>query len=114
MNKNFRRWIYHAKLDPKVIDSCDFEKYEKEGWADTPAKFAKIVDFGVDESDPAAVQVLGEAIAGVNDRINGQLNLDVMNKAELEAYARKHFKVELDKRRTKAVLVAEVKDLNEV
>lgn len=114
MSKNFRRWIYHAKNDPKIIDSCDFEKHEKAGWADTPAKFAKIVDFGVDENDPAAVQVLGEAIAGVNERINGELNLELMSKDELEKHARKHFKVELDKRRTKAVMVAEIKDLKEV
>ena len=111
MPKLFKRWIYHAEHQPKIINSDEFEKYEKEGWADTPAKFAKIKDFGVDENDPAAVQVLGEALEGVGDRLNGELNIDVMKKKELEEYARKHFNVELDCRRSLKVLRAEVKEL---
>ena len=111
MSKSFKRWIYHAELEPKIIDSSEFDEYEKEGWADTPAKFAKIKDFGIDENDPAAVQVLGEALQGINDRLNGELNIDVMKKRELEDYAREHFNVELDCRRSLKALRKEVKEL---
>jgi hypothetical protein len=111
MSKSYRRWVYHAELEPKIINSDEFEKYEKEGWADTPAKFAKIKDFGVDENDPAAVQVLGEAIDGVKDRLNGELNIDVMKKQGLEEFARQHFNVELDCRRSLKTLRAQVKEL---
>ena len=69
--------------------------------------------FGVDEEDPAAVQVLGEALAGVGERINGELNLEVMSKKELEEYAIKHFNYDLDLRRTKKVLQAKVRELIE-
>lgn len=111
MSNLFKRWIYHAKQQPKIINSDEYEEHEKEGWADSPAKFAKIKDFGVDENDPAAVQVLGEALEGVGDRLNGELNLDVMKKKEIEEYARKHFNVELDCRRSLKALRAEVKEL---
>ena len=111
MSKIFKKWVYHKTETPKIINSDKYEEYEKEGWADSPAKFAKIKDFGVDESDPAAVQVLGEALEGVGDRLNGELNIDVMKKKELEEYARKHFNVELDCRRNLKVLRAEVKEL---
>ena len=111
MPKSFKKWVYHATKSPKVINSEDFETIEAQGWADSPAKFAKIKDFGVDENDPAAVQVLGEALEGVGERLNGELNIHVMKKIELEEYARKHFNVELDCRRSLKVLRAEVKEL---
>jgi hypothetical protein len=111
MSNVFRRWIYHSTLPPQIINSDEFEKFSDDGWADTPAKFAKIKDFGVDESDASAVQVLGESIEGVKDRLNGELNLNVMNKSELEEYARDHFNVELDCRRSVKKLRSEVKAL---
>lgn len=111
MSKSFKRWIYHAELEPKIINSEEFEAYEKEGWADTPAKFAKISDFGVDEKDPAAVQVLGESIEGVKNRLNGELNIDTMKKPELEEFAKEHFNVDLDRRRSVKALRLEVKEL---
>ena len=111
MAKIFKRWIYHAELEPKVINSDEFDKHEKEGWADTPAKFAKIKDFGVDEDNQASVQVLGEAIQGVSERLNGELNIDVMNKKQLEEYALKHFEVDLDRRSSVKKLRKDVKIL---
>jgi len=111
MAKIFKRWIYHAELEPKVIESTDYEQYEKDGWADTPAKFAKIKDFGVDEDNAASVQVLGEAIDGVKERLNGELNIDVMNKKQLEEYALKHFEVDLDRRSSVKKLRNDVKAL---
>ena len=75
MRKVFRTWIYHATKKPKVIKSDEFELFESQGWADSPAKFAKIVDFGVDEDNAQQVQALGEAIDGVKDAANGALNI---------------------------------------
>jgi hypothetical protein len=99
MSKIFRTWVYHATLAPKIITSDKFEDYKNVGWSDTPATFAKIVDFGVDETDPSAVQVLGEAISGVAERLNGELNIGKMDKQQLEDYALKHFNVDIDRRR---------------
>ena len=111
MPKSFKKWIYHPTKSPKVINSEEFETMEASGWADSPAKFAKIKDFGVDENDPAAVQVLGEALQGVTDRLNGELNIETMNGKALEEYAREHFNVELDRRKSVKFLRAQVKKL---
>ena len=111
MPKIFKTWIYHETEQPKIINSDEFESYEKDGWAYTPAKFAKIKDFGIDENDPNAVQVLGEALEGVKDRLNDELNFSVMKKAQLEDYAKRHFNVDLDRRRSLKKLRAEVREL---
>ena len=46
--------------------------------------------------------------------LNGALNLSNLSKNELEEYAREHFGVELDKRRSKKRLIEDVKALTEV
>ena len=111
MAKIFKMWIYHSTKEPKIITSDELKSYQDDGWSDTPATFAKIKDFGIDENNPASVQVLGEAISGVADRLNGELNLDTMKKAELEEYALKHFEVDLDKRKSLKALRAQVRQL---
>ena len=107
----YKQWVYHESKEPKVIDSNEFESYEKDGWADSPAKFALIADFGINGEDASQVQVLGEALDGVKDRLNSELNFDVMKKAELEEYASRHFNVDLDKRRSLKKLREEVREL---
>lgn len=111
MTKSFKQWIYHKTKSPKIIDSNDFETQKALGWSDTPADFITISDFGIDGNDPSQVQVLGEAIQGVKDAANGALNIDSMNKKELEDYAFDHFSVELDRRRSVKKLREEVKNL---
>ncbi len=110
-DKVFKTWIYHATEQPKIIDSNEFEAYEKEGWADTPAKFVNIKEAGIDPDNQEQVQQFGEAIEGVKDSLNGALNVDNMDKDELEAYAREHYGVELDKRRSRKKLLKQVKEL---
>ena len=107
----FTRWIYHATKDPIIIKSDEFEKYESEGWAGTPAKFAKIKDFGIDENDESAVQVLGEALEGVNDRINGELNIGRMNKDQLFDFTNKHFKCSIDMNKGVRALRKQVREM---
>jgi hypothetical protein len=113
MSKSFKTWVYHKTLEPKIINSDDFEAHKDDGWSDTPATFAKISDFGVDENNASAVQVLGESIAGVVDRINGELNIGEMNKEELEKYALSHFNVDIDRRKGIRALRVQVKKLIE-
>ena len=111
MKNSFKRWVYHATKAPKVINSEEFEMMEAQGWADSPAKFAKIADFGIDENNAEMVQTLGEALEGVKDAANGALNIDKMDGKALEEYARKHFNVELDRRRSVKALRKQVSEL---
>ena len=107
----YRRWIYHATEEAKIINSDEFAPYEKDGWRDSPVNFVKTTDFGVDPENDGQVQTLGEAIEGVADRINGELNVDVMDKEQLEMFAKEHFNIDLDRRRSKSNLRKQVKEL---
>lgn len=111
MSKVYRRWIYHETEKAKIINSDEFKGYETDGWKDSPAEFCKTTDFGVDPKDKEKVQTLGEAIEGVADRINGELNVEVMDKDQLEMFAREHFNVELDRRKRIGTLRKQVKAL---
>lgn len=111
MKQSFKQWVYHATKAPKVINSEEFEVMEAQGWADSPAKFAKIADFGIDESNAEMVQTLGEAMEGVKDAANGALNIDKMDGKTLEEYARTNFNVELDRSRSVKALRIQVKKL---
>ena len=111
MAKTFKQWIYHKTKKPKIINSDEFEKQKALGWSDTPADFVLISDFGIDGSDPAQVQVLGEALAGVSDMLNGQLNIDTMKRKDLEEYTNKHFNVQIDNFKSIKSLRLEVKEL---
>jgi hypothetical protein len=88
-------WIYHAEKEPMIIDSDEAENYYSDGWADSPAKFVKTTDFGIEPEDKVSVQQLGETIEGVKDMANGALNLDEMKDKELKAYAKMHFGKEI-------------------
>jgi hypothetical protein len=113
--KSFRTWIYHATEEPKIIDSENFESYEAKGWADTPAKFINLEkDFGLDPKDPEhaiKTQQIGETVEGVKESINGALNLHKMSPKELEAYAKEHFGVDIDRRKSHTKLLKEVRNL---
>jgi len=111
MSKSFKTWIYHATKQPKIIDSDQFEEMEALGWSDTPAKFIKTTDFGVDPKDSEKVQQLGEAIEGVKDAANGALNIDSMDKDQLEDYANVNYGVDLDRRKGIKKLRNQVKEL---
>ena len=108
---SYKTWIYHATKAPKIIDSDQFEEMEALGWADTPAKFIKTTDFGVEPNEPEKVQALGEAIEGVKDAANGALNIDSMDKNQLEDYAKANFDVDLDRRNGIKKLRKQVKEL---
>lgn len=104
-------WVYHKTKEPMIIDADEAEDYYQNGWADSPAKFVKVTDFGIDPDNEADVQALGESIEGVKDMLNGSLNLEGMDKDELEEYAQKHFGVDLDKRKKPEKLRAQIQAL---
>lgn len=106
-----RRWIYHKTEEPFIIEDEEFESYEKKGWKDSPAYFIKLPDVGVDPDEPMKVQEFGEAVEGVVNSLNGALNINEMDKHELEAYAREHYGTELDKRQKLRTLRKQVKSL---
>ena len=116
-----KRWVYHATKKPKIINGCDFEQMESEGWADSPAKFLKLEDLGIDkakidagdaEEEGKAQQAL-DMVDGVKESLNKALNIDKMSKNELQDYAIEHYGVDLDKSKSVKVLRKEVKALTE-
>jgi hypothetical protein len=106
-----RTWIYHETEEPMIVEREEFESYEKKGWKDSPAYFIKLPDVGVDPDDAMKVQEFGEAVEGVVNSINGALNIENMDKDELEDYAREHFGTELDKRQRLKTLRKQVQAL---
>jgi len=104
-----RCWIYHETAEPKIVDQVDAQSYYDDDWADSPAKFTKTTDFGIDADDAMAVQALGETVEGVVEQLNGQLNLDEMKDKDLKAYALKHFDEEIKGRGVN--LVAQIEAL---
>jgi TRAP-type C4-dicarboxylate transport system substrate-binding protein len=111
MSKTYKQWIYHATEEPKVIDSDDFPKHESDGWKDSPATFTKIEVFGVDPEDTTKVHALGEAIEGVKERLNGELNIDIMTRSQCREYAKEHFNIDLNSKASIADLREEVRSL---
>lgn len=119
--KNFKMWIYHESEKPKIISSEQLEDFIALGWADSPAQFIKLENFGIDKDktdklDPdecAKAQQSLEAVDGVVRSLNGALNIDSMTKRELESYAFEHFSVELDRRKKLKDLQAQVRSIIE-
>lgn len=106
--KDFKRWVYHESNKPKIINDSDYEDHKALGWADSPARFLNLESVGIDKAktdagDPnetqKAQQAL-EAVEGVVQSLNNALNIDTMNKNQLEKYIQEHYNIDLDKRLT--------------
>jgi hypothetical protein len=104
-----RDWIYHDTEQPKIIDSDEMESYKEDGWRESPAPFIKIADFDIDPDDSVGIQQLGDTVQGVTDALNGALNIDEMDKDQLEEYALENFGIDLDKRKNEDKLRDEVR-----
>ena len=119
MAKVFKMWIYHETNKPKIIDSDNLGEHESLGWVDSPAQFLKLKDIGIDQektdagdpSETAKAQQALEAVEGVRQSLNNALNIDIMNKNQLETYIKEHYAVDLDKRKTLKVLRKQAKKL---
>lgn len=109
--KKSRTWIYHKTEEPKIVYQHQAQDYFDKGWADSPARFVKLKDVGIDETDPIQVQQFGESMEGVKNAVNDALNLDDMTKRELVNYAKEHFDTDLDKRDYKSTLIKTVRGL---
>tara|TARA_R110002126_G_scaffold196376_1_gene344333 strand:- start:1067 stop:1432 length:366 start_codon:yes stop_codon:yes gene_type:complete len=118
--KDYKQWIYHETKQPKIINNSEFEEYEASDWADSPAQFLKLESVGldkdlIDKKDPdetAKAQQALEAVEGVVQSLNNQLNIDVMNKNQLEAYIVEHYSIDLDKRKTLKQLRKQAKQIS--
>ena len=104
-------WIYHKSETPKTIQSDEQEAYKAKGWSDTPATFLDVKDFGVNPDDSLAVHTLGENIEAVKNAANGAINIDIMDKKQLEKYADINFNVNLDRRKGVKTLRKQVNEL---
>ena len=114
-------WIYHETKEPKIIDSVDLKKYQEKGWADSPAVFLNYEDIGLDAKkievkDEEEIIKAGkcfETVEGLVDLANGIIpkNLKKMDKNQLEAFAKRHFEVDLDRRKSKGKLIKEIEAL---
>tara|TARA_R110000782_G_scaffold44726_2_gene99816 strand:+ start:1888 stop:2256 length:369 start_codon:yes stop_codon:yes gene_type:complete len=121
MTEDCKTWIYHATKSPKIINISEYEQMSAEGWADSPAKFLKLETIGIsqekitngDVEEAAKAQQALDAVEGVKDYMNGSLNLNKMNKQELEDYAKHHFGVNLDRRLKPSKMITQIKDLME-
>ena len=121
MSKDFKRWIYSETKEPRVINDSEFEKFEALGWADSPAKFLKLESIGIsqkkiddgDESEKDKAQQALDVVEGIKESLNGSLNLDSMNKQELEDYAKEHFGVDLDRRTKPDKMIKKIRALME-
>ena len=79
-----KAWIYHETEQPKIVDADKRQPYFDDGWADSPVKFIKIADFAVLPDNEMGIQQLGDAVEGVAKALNGALNIDSMDRDELE------------------------------
>jgi hypothetical protein len=121
MAEDYKTWIYHATKEPKIINQSEFETMSAHGWADSPARFLKLETVGIsqekiadgDLQEAAKAQQALDAVEGVKDHLNGALNLDKMNKQELEDYAYLHFGVDLDRRLKPKTMIKQIRDLME-
>lgn len=119
MAKDFKRWIYHADNKPKIINDSEYEDYKALGWADSPARFLNLESVGIDKaktdagdpSETAKAQQALEAVEGVVQSLNNQLNIDEMNKNQLESYIQEHYGIDLDKRKTLKKLRQQAKQI---
>jgi hypothetical protein len=118
--KDFKQWIYHETKQPKIINNSEFEELKALGWADSPARFLKLEAVGVDkdkidagnEQEKAKAQQALDSVEGVVQSLNNQLNIEIMNKNQLEAYIKEHYNIDLDKRKTIKQLRAQAKQIS--
>tara|TARA_R110000744_G_scaffold373719_2_gene486059 strand:- start:136 stop:492 length:357 start_codon:yes stop_codon:yes gene_type:complete len=109
--KDFKTWIYHETKNPKVINQSDYDELYHFGWRDTPAAFLKLESLGIEKHETEKAQQALEMVSGIVESLNGSLNIDQLNKKELEDHIKEHFGVDLDRRKTLKVLRKEAKAL---
>lgn len=118
MSKIFKTWIYHETEEPKIVNSDEVESYFKDGWADSPIEFMDKSDFGIDQdkldegdfNEMMKGQQVVEAVKGVTDALNGELNLENMSKLQIKKYAEKHTDLKLVMSKTKPKLIAQIRE----
>jgi len=112
-------YVYHPELAPKIIKAQELDDYIKQGWQDNPSPFIKYEDVGIDrakieERDTKemlrAEQIL-MTVAAIATRLNDQINLHLMKKAELKEFAKTHLKIELKGDLKKAQMLNKIRGI---
>lgn len=96
-----KTWIYHETEQPKIINSDQLTIFLGDGWEESPIKFVKTTDFGVEPDNKEGVQALGESIQGIKSALNDQLNIEAMQPKELKEFALIHHGLEIKGNREK-------------
>ena len=116
---DYRRWVYHETEAPKIVEEAEAEALYKDGWADSPARFLKLESVGIDqaktdagdEQETRKAQSVLDSVQGITESLNGALNLDDMDRGELEEYVKEHHSgLKLDKRKSPENLVKQIRE----
>ena len=100
-----RQWIYHETESPRAVNVNDAWG---EGWSDCPV--IHLPDCGIDPDDVFAVQAFGETVTGIQNCLNGLLNLREMKIGQLKQFAKKHYGRTI--KGNKPLLIAQIEALN--
>lgn len=95
MSKIYKTWMYSATEEPVIINSDEIDKYLKDGWEQTPAKFVSLSAMEIDTDNMLEVNAVGELIYLAADIENQALNLDTMKRMDIKKWAFEHFKIDL-------------------
>lgn len=109
MKNNTPAWMYHKDHKPRIFNTeAELKAAKAEGWVDSPAKIGEEPGTpelpSIEEPKPQAEEII-KALDEVDT------SLESMTKAQLERYALEMFGVDIDRRRTKADLIAQIKEL---
>jgi hypothetical protein len=110
-------WVYRENDEPMIIPESEYENYKADGWLESPASFITLESMGIDKeklesgdiSEAFKGQQVQESIHGVVESLNGMLNLEKMNKAELVSFAKKHAGIKAKSKERKPDLVTKIK-----
>ena len=97
--KDFKTWIYHETKKPKVINQSEYDELYHLGWRDTPAAFLKLETLGIEKHETEKAQQALDMVGGIVKSLNGSLNIDSMNKKDLEDHMKEHFDIDIDRRK---------------
>ena len=76
-----RAMLYKPKKIPIIVYEERIQAYLEDGWCESPAEFAQPEDFGVGKRDQIKLDDLEGKIDGIAENINGQLNIDNMERS---------------------------------
>jgi len=119
VKSNRDMYVYHPELAPKIIKAKELDDYIKQGWQDNPSPFVKYEDVGIDrekiDAGDTKEKIRAEQIlvtfAAIATRLNDQINLDSLKKAELRDFAKTHLDIDLKGDLKKAQMLNKIRGI---